>query len=176
MVVFRWWVQTQLMFLFSLSIIQNFSSKFLLITFPCQVSCCCYWVTKSCPNLLWPPWTVARQVPLSMGFSRQEWVAISSPKRSSWTKDRICISYLAGRFFTSEPPRKPKCLVSAFKEPKHLGPFRLLWWNTIDWWLINNKHFWDFPGDPVGKTPCSQCRGLSSIPGSRWELNPTCHS
>ena len=140
MVVFRWWVQTQLMFLFSLSIIQNFSSKFLLITFPCQVSCCCYWVTKSCPNLLWPPWTVARQVPLSMGFSRQEWVAISSPKRSSCTKDRICISYLAGRFFTSEPPRKPKCLVSAFKEPKHLGPFRLLWWNTIDWWLINNKH------------------------------------
>ena len=80
MVVFRWWVQKQFMFLFSLSIIQNFSSNFLLITFPCQVSCCCYWVTKSCPTLLWPPWTIARQVPLSMGFSRQEyWSGLPYP-------------------------------------------------------------------------------------------------
>ena len=55
-----------------------------------------------------------------------EWVAISFSKGSSPTKDQICISYLACRFFTSEPPRKPKCLESAFKEPKHLGPFRLL--------------------------------------------------
>ena len=23
----------------------------------------------------------------------------------------------------------------------------------------------DFPGGPVAKTPCSQCRGLGSIPG-----------
>ena len=29
-------------------------------------------VTKSCPTLV-TPWTVARQAPLSMGFSRQEY-------------------------------------------------------------------------------------------------------
>ena len=25
---------------------------------------------------------------------------------------------------------------------------------------IYEKPIWDFPGGPVGKTPCSQCRGL----------------
>ena len=33
---------------------------------------CCF-VAKSCPTLLRPPWTVAHQVPLSMGFPRQEY-------------------------------------------------------------------------------------------------------
>ena len=28
---------------------------------------------KLCPILLWPPWTVACQAPLSLGFSRQEY-------------------------------------------------------------------------------------------------------
>ena len=38
-------------------------------------------VTQSCPTLS-TPWTVARQAPLSLGFSRQEheWVAVSSYK------------------------------------------------------------------------------------------------
>ena len=36
-------------------------------------------VTKSCPKLV-APWTVAHQVPLSMGFSRQEyWSGLSIP-------------------------------------------------------------------------------------------------
>ena len=50
--------------------------------------------------------SVACQVPLSMEFFRQrvlEWVAISSSRGSSQSRDRI----LAGRFFTSEPPGKP---------------------------------------------------------------------
>ena len=35
---------------------------------------CCALVTKSCPTLCDPiDWTIARQVPLSMGFSRQEY-------------------------------------------------------------------------------------------------------
>ena len=42
------------------------------------------------------------------------------------------------------------------------------------WYLkicfLNNQfkkttNFGDFPGGPVAKTPCSQCRGLGSIPG-----------
>ena len=31
--------------------------------------------------------------------------------------------------------------------------------------VIFKKKIWDFPGDPVAKTPRSQCRGLGSIPG-----------
>ena len=40
---------------------------------------CCCWVTKLCPTLE-TPWTVARQAPLSMEFSRQEyWSRLSFP-------------------------------------------------------------------------------------------------
>ena len=39
-------------------------------------------------------WTVAYQVPLSMGFSRQEyWSAMPSSKGSSQLRDRTYISY-----------------------------------------------------------------------------------
>ena len=38
------------------------------------------WTRSVMSNSLWPPWTVAYQVPLSMGFSRQEyWSALSFP-------------------------------------------------------------------------------------------------
>ena len=33
--------------------------------------CCCCLVAKLCPTL-WPPWTIAHQAPLFMGFLRQE--------------------------------------------------------------------------------------------------------
>ena len=36
-----------------------------------------------------------------------EWVAISFSRRSSQPRDQICISCSAGRFFTTEPPRRP---------------------------------------------------------------------
>ena len=36
-----------------------------------------------------------------------EWVAISFSRRSSWPRDRTCVSSIAGRFFTTEPPGKP---------------------------------------------------------------------
>ena len=37
----------------------------------------------------------------------QEWVAISSSRGSSWSRDGTCNYYLAGGFFTTEPPEKP---------------------------------------------------------------------
>ena len=37
-----------------------------------------------------------------------EWVPISSSRRSSWPRDQTCISCIAGRFFTTEPPGKHK--------------------------------------------------------------------
>ena len=36
-----------------------------------------------------------------------EWIAISFSRESSWPQDLICISCLAGRFFTTEPHAKP---------------------------------------------------------------------
>ena len=59
-------------------------------------------------DFLRPPWTIAHQAPLSMGFSRTildsssgqfsrrilEWVAISSSKGSSPPRDRTCVSYI----------------------------------------------------------------------------------
>ena len=60
-------------------------------------------------------WTVARQAPLSIGFSREEyWSGLPGPPPgdlpASWPRDRTCassVSCTAGRFFTPEPPGKP---------------------------------------------------------------------
>ena len=66
-------------------------------------------VTKSCPTLA-TPWTVARQVPPSMGFSRQEyWNGLPFPIPGDLPDPGIeprfpalhTISYIAGRFFTN---------------------------------------------------------------------------
>ena len=70
----------------------------------------------SCFSHVWlfvTPWTVVRQAPLSMGFSRAKilkWVAISFSRGSSQPRDQTCVSYIsytAGRIFTAEPPGKP---------------------------------------------------------------------
>ena len=39
----------------------------------------------------------------------KEWIASSFFRRSSQPRGQIHISYLAGRFFTTEPPGKPTC-------------------------------------------------------------------
>ena len=36
-----------------------------------------------------------------------EWVVISFFRRSSWPKDQAQVSYIAGRFFTTEPQGEP---------------------------------------------------------------------
>ena len=56
------------------------------------------------------PWTVARQAPLSMGFSRQEyWSVLPFPAPMDLPNPDIepMSPALAGRFFTTEPPGKP---------------------------------------------------------------------
>ena len=58
-------------------------------------------------------WTVARQAPLSMGFSRQEyWTGLPHPSPGDLPNPGIKSASLkspalAGRFFTTEPPGKP---------------------------------------------------------------------
>ena len=51
-------------------------------------------------------WTIARQAPLSVGFSRQEyWSGLSFPPPGELSNPGSLA--LAGRFFTTEPPGKP---------------------------------------------------------------------
>ena len=59
--------------------------------------------------LLATPWPVARQAPLSMGFSRQEWewVAPSFSRGPFWPRIKPAFLALAGGFFTTESPGKP---------------------------------------------------------------------
>ena len=54
------------------------------------------------------PWTIAREAPLSMEFSRQEFwsgFAMPSSRESSQPRDRTWVSCSAGRFFPTESPR-----------------------------------------------------------------------
>ena len=56
-------------------------------------------------------WTVAHQAPLPLGFSRQEYrsgLAIPFSRGSSQPRDQNQVSCIAGRFFSSWSPGKPK--------------------------------------------------------------------
>ena len=56
------------------------------------------------------PWTIALQAPLSMKFSRQEyWSRLLFPTPRDLPDPGIepTSPAMAGRFFTTEPPRKP---------------------------------------------------------------------
>ena len=61
-------------------------------------------------------WTVDRQVPLSMGFSRQgHWNGLPCPSPGNLPDpgtepESLMSPALAGRFFTTEPPGKPTYL------------------------------------------------------------------
>ena len=65
-------------------------------------------VAKLCPI-----WTATRQVPRSMGFSRQEyWSGLPFPPQGNLPDPKSEPAFpaspaLAGRFFTTEPPGKP---------------------------------------------------------------------
>ena len=55
-----------------------------------------YMIMLSCIWLFVTPWTIARQAPLSMGFSGQEyWVAMPFSKGSSQPRDQIHVSYVS---------------------------------------------------------------------------------
>ena len=57
------------------------------------------------------PWTVAHQAPLSMGFPRQEyWSGLPFPSPGDLLDPEIeaMSPAFASRFFTTEPPRKPR--------------------------------------------------------------------
>ena len=74
-----------------------------------DINSCCL-VTKPCLTLLRPPWTIARQAPLSMGFPRKEYCSglpFPSPGHLPDPGIEPTSPALAGGFFTTEPPGKP---------------------------------------------------------------------
>ena len=64
------------------------------------------------------PWTVARQAPLSMEFSRQEyWSGLSFPSPGNLPDpgiepESLASPELSGGFFTTKPPGKPPTLAT----------------------------------------------------------------
>ena len=63
----------------------------------------------SCVWLFATPWTLVYQAPLTMGFFRQEYWWVAMPSRgSSQPRDWTCVSCIAGGFFITEPPGKPR--------------------------------------------------------------------
>ena len=48
-----------------------------------------------------------------------EWVVIPFSKGSSWPRDWTQVSYIAGRFFTAEPPGKPNIKFNQRSEKMH---------------------------------------------------------
>ena len=70
------------------------------------------------PNSFATPWTVTCQAPLSMGFPRQEyWSGLPLPSPGDLPDPGIepKSPALAGGFFTSEPPGKPKQIYALFQ-------------------------------------------------------------
>ena len=73
-------------------------------------------VTKLCPTLA-TPWTVVLQAPLSMEFPRQEyWFGLPFPSPRDLPDPVVepASPALAGRFFTTEPPRKPRVIIADY--------------------------------------------------------------
>ena len=80
------------------------------------------------------PWTVASQVPLSMGFSRQEyWNGLLFPSLGDLPNPGFesVSPALAGGFFTTQPPEKP--LQSSRKPVNGLWPVMLYRVVTVFW-------------------------------------------
>ena len=70
-------------------------------TLSCCAVCCAQLLSHV--QLFATPWTVACQVPLSMGILQArilEWVAMPSSRGSSQPRDRNQVSHIAGGFFT----------------------------------------------------------------------------
>ena len=98
----------------------------------------------SCVRLFATPWTVARQAPLCMGFSRQEYCSrLPFPPPGDIPDPGIelvspATPALAGRFFTSEPPGEP-LLCFSFHFFSYYLIFRLI--SSLIHWLFGSMLF-----------------------------------
>ena len=97
-----------------------------------------YVLVLSCFSRVWlcaAPWTAACQAPLSMRFPRQEhWSGFPFPPPGDLPDPAIKpgSSALAGRFFTTESPGKPRCIIQGFTSFKPILHLQLL---NLKYWL-----------------------------------------
>ena len=86
--------------------------------------CTCVLSCFTCVQLFVTLWTVACQAPLSVGFSRQQyWSGLPCPPPGDLPhpgiKPTSPVSH--GRFFTTEPPGKPKVFIPQYKNKEAEG-------------------------------------------------------
>ena len=99
-----------------------------------SVMCTCVLSYFSRVQLFVTPWTVARQAPLSKGFSRQEyWSRLPCPPpgdlpHQGMKPTSLMSPTFAGASLPLAPPRKPVCVhtSSLFRFPSRLGHQRAL--------------------------------------------------
>ena len=97
-------------------------SKVSIMDWLLSVNCCYCLVTKSCLTLCDPmDWSLP--TPQSMGFPRQEWVAISFSRGYSQSMDWIQVSCLAGWFFTLSHLGSPQVNTDTYFYLKHMSLF-----------------------------------------------------
>ena len=91
-----------------------------------KIVCVCVCVCTAGSDSLWPPWTVAHQAPLSMGFSRQEyWSGLPCPSPGDLSNPGIkaaslVFPALAGGLFTTSATCAVVCLVAHSLRPHGL--------------------------------------------------------
>ena len=110
--------------------------------------CVCVCAVLSCVQLFVIPWTAAHQVPLSMGFSRQEYWSglLFSPPGDlpdPGIKPSTLVSpALADRFFTTAPPGRPNFHAYLFIWKSHSRPDSM-YYNRLSCakFTIETKHF-----------------------------------
>ena len=112
------------------------------------VNSCCVYVKllQLCPTLCDPVdySTPGSSVHGILQARILEWVAMPSSRRSSQPRDQTCSSWdscIASRFFTTEPPGKPKHLRDSVSSDS-------LW--PHGWYTFRLLCPWDFPGKNSG--------------------------
>ena len=109
------------------------------------------------------PLTVAHQAPLSMGILQArilEWVAMPSSRGASQLRDQTQVSCIVDRFFTTEPPGKPKNMgVGSLSLLQGIFPIQESNWGLLHCrWIL---HQLSYQGSPLSPGICSNSCPLS---------------
>ena len=106
-------------------------------------------VTQSCPTLA-TPWTEACQVPLSMGFFRQEyWSGLLCPPSEDLPNPGLnpcllCLLYWQAGSLPPESPGKPRTRLSLVQSLSRVRLFATLWTETHQAYLSITSS-WSLP-------------------------------
>ena len=106
-------------------------------------------LTLSGVQLFATPWTGARQAPLSMGFSRQEyWSGLPFPPPGDLPDPgfELASPALAGRFLAIEPPGKPHICIYSYVNGIPCREYSWKDYRDSLW----GRGFW-VAGDPAGR-------------------------